>query len=191
MKLFRRIFLLPAALAALTGCHRDMYEQPKFLPEKPNYYFPHAEVDRLPVPHTVPRGPVEDNSPFYTGKTGGFLTTTFPVPVTAGLVAHGREAYDINCSECHGRDGYGHGMVVQRGFPAPPSYHSDRLRQAPVGHFFDVITNGYGVMYPFGSRISPGDRWAIIAYIRALQFSQAAPAAALSDEDRAKLEKAP
>jgi mono/diheme cytochrome c family protein len=191
MKLRLRLLFLPVAVVSLTGCHRDMYEQPKFLPEKPNYYFPRAEIDRQPVPHTIPRGPVDDGSPFYTGKTGDILTTAFPFPVTADIVAHGREAYDINCSECHGRDGYGQGMIVQRGFPAPPSYHSDRLRQAPVGHFFDVITNGYGVMYPFGSRISPADRWAIIAYIRALQFSQSVPAAALSDQDRAELEKAP
>jgi mono/diheme cytochrome c family protein len=189
MSLYRRILLLPVIAAALSGCHRDMYEQPKFLPEKPNYYFPREEIDRLPVSHTVSRGPVEDNSPFYTGKTGDVLATAFPFAITAEVVAHGRDVYDINCSECHGRDGYGHGMIVQRGFPAPPSYHSDRLRQAPVGHFFDVITNGYGVMYPFGSRIPPSDRWAIIAYIRALQFSQDAPAAALSDQDRAELEK--
>ncbi len=186
----RRFLLLPIAAVSLTGCHRDMYEQPKYLPEKPNYYFPHEQVDRLPVPHTVPRGPVEDTSPFYTGKTGNVLATTFPYPITTAIVAHGREVYDINCSECHGRDGYGNGMVVQRGFPAPPSYHSDRLRQAPVGHFFDVITNGYGVMYPFGSRIPPADRWAIISYIRALQFSQDAPVGDLSGQDRTELEKA-
>jgi mono/diheme cytochrome c family protein len=98
--------------------------------------------------------------------------------------------FDINCSACHGRDGYGQGMIVERGFPPPPSFHSDRLRNAPVGHFFDVITNGYGVMYPFGSRIAPADRWAIISYIRALQFSQHAAAAQLDAADRDQLGKA-
>jgi mono/diheme cytochrome c family protein len=109
--------------------------------------------------------------------------------VTRDLVDRGREAFDINCSVCHGRDGYGLGMVVQRGFPQPPSFHSERLRQAPVGHFFEVITHGYGVMYPFGSRISPADRWAIVSYIRALQFSQAAPVNQLQAMDLDKLEK--
>jgi mono/diheme cytochrome c family protein len=189
MNLPRAIYLLPLAAFGLAGCHRDMYEQPKYLPEKPSYYFPHAEIDRLPVAHTVPRGPVEDNSVFYTGRNGAELATAFPYPITRGIVARGREVFDINCSECHGRDGYGDGMIVQRGFPAPPSYHDDRLRQAPVGHFFDVITNGYGVMYPFGSRLAPADRWAVIAYIRVLQFSQDAPVSALSDAERAQLEK--
>jgi mono/diheme cytochrome c family protein len=190
MKLPRFIALPPLAVLCLAGCHRDMYEQPKYLPEKPNYYFPQEPVDRLPVAHTVPRGPVEDDSLFYTGLSNGALATAFPYPVTADMVAHGRELFDINCSECHGRDGYGAGMIVQRGFPPPPSYHIDRLRNAPVGHFFNVITNGYGVMYPFGSRIKPADRWAIISYIRALQFSQDAPVSALDDHDRAELEQA-
>ena len=184
-----RAFLMLTALG-LTGCHRDMYEQPKFLPEKPNYFFSDEEVDRLPVAHTVPRGPIEDNSLFYTGTTNGALATAFPYPVTQDIVERGRELFDIHCSACHGRDGYGNGMIVQRGFPAPPSYHSDRLRNAPVGHFYEVITNGYGVMYPFGSRIIPADRWAIVAYIRALQFSQDAPAGTLNDADRTALEHA-
>ena len=190
MNVARAIFLLPMAAASLSGCHLDMYEQPKYLPEKPNYYFPREEVDRLPVPHTVPRGPVEDGSPFYTGMNGSTLAAAFPYPITEEIVEHGREVFEINCSECHGRDGHGNGIIVQRGFPAPPSFHSDRLRTAPVGHFFNVITNGYGIMYPFGSRIGPADRWAVVSYIRALQFSQNVPASALSDEDRAALEKA-
>ena len=190
MNLPRLLFLLALTPVCLSGCHRDMYEQPKYLIQKPNFYFPREEVDRVPVAHTVPRGPVADDSSFYTGLTGGVLSTTFPVPMTAETVARGKELFEINCSECHGRDGYGAGMIVQRGFPPPPSYHSARLRNAPVGHFFVVITDGYGAMYPFGSRIVPADRWAIIAYIRALQLSQNTPAAELADEDRAQLEKA-
>jgi mono/diheme cytochrome c family protein len=177
------------ALLGLGGCHRDMYDQPKFLPNSQTIYFPDEPANREPVPHTISRGAFDDGSTFYTGKVGDALATTIPLPVTAALVARGREMFDIECSACHGRDGYGAGMVVQRGFPQPPSYHIDRLRQAPAGHFFEVITDGYGAMYPFGSRISPADRWAIVAYIRALQFSQDAPADQLTDADRAQLEK--
>ena len=146
-------------------------------------------MDRKPVEHTVPRGPVDDGSAFYTGKTGNDLATNFPVPVTLDLVRQGQEVFDINCSACHGRDGYGEGIVVQRGFPKPPSFHSDRLRHAPIGHFFQVITQGYGVMYPFGSRITPEDRWAIISYIRALQFSQNATTDRIEPKDKTQLEK--
>jgi mono/diheme cytochrome c family protein len=173
----------------LTACHRDMYDQPKFMPNSQTIYFPNEQSNRLPPAHTVARGAFDDGSTFYTGKMGNALATSFPMPVTPRLVARGREMFNIECTACHGRDGYGDGIVVQRGFPQPPSYHIDRLRQAPVGHFFVVITDGYGAMYPFGSRISPADRWAIVAYIRALQFSQDAPSGELTDADRAALEK--
>jgi mono/diheme cytochrome c family protein len=186
-----RAALMPVlAAVALTACHRNMYDEPKFLPDQRNTYFPNEQVDRKPVEHTVPRGPVDDGSAFYSGKNGDALATDFPVPVTAELVAEGREQFEINCAVCHGRDGYGEGMIVQRGFPQPPSFHSDRLRDAPVGHFFQVITDGYGVMYPFGARIAPADRWAIISYIRALQFSQHAPGNQLESTDQVQLENA-
>jgi mono/diheme cytochrome c family protein len=187
----RGLVLAVLGALGLAGCHRDMYDQPKFLPDRQNHFFPGEQVDRVPPAHTVPRGPVDDGSVFYAGKTGDALATDFPLPVTAELVQRGREEFNINCTACHGRDGYGKGMIVQRGFPPPPSFHTDRLRRAPVGHFFDVITNGYGVMYPFGSRIAPADRWAIISYIRALQLSQNAPAAVLEPQDQAELEKLP
>ena len=167
-----------------------MQEQPKFLPDQQNHDFPNEQVDRKPVEHTVPRGPIDDGSVFYTGQTGNVLATTFPLPVTLDLVKQGQEAFNINCSVCHGRDGYGEGIVVQRGFPRPPSFHSERLRNAPVGHFFQVITHGYGVMYPFGSRITPQDRWAIISYIRALQLSQNANTEQMEPSDKTQLEKA-
>jgi mono/diheme cytochrome c family protein len=189
-RLLPQIFLLGCVSVALTACHHNMYDQPKFLPYQQNLYFPKEPTDRLPPAHTVARGDFNDGSTLYTGETNGVLATSFPLPVTAELVTHGREMFDINCSACHGRDGYGQGMIVERGFPPPPSFHSDRLRNAPVGHFFDVITNGYGVMYPFGSRIAPADRWAIISYIRALQFSQHAAAAQLDAADRDQLGKA-
>ena len=182
-----RALVAACAALALAACHRDMYEEPKFLPDQQNHYFPDEQVDRKPVAHTIPRGPFDDGSTFYTGKTGDALATAFPVPVTLDLVQHGREVFDINCSACHGRDGYGEGIIVQRGFPQPPSFHSARLRDAPVGHFFDVITHGYGVMYPFGSRITPADRWAIIGYIRALQLSQNATAGQIEATDLQQL----
>jgi mono/diheme cytochrome c family protein len=187
-KLYRLIAVAPALLI-LTACHRNMQEQPKFLPDQQNYDFPNEQVDRKPVEHTVPRGPVDNGSVFYTGETGDVLATTFPVPITLDLVKQGQEAFNINCSVCHGRDGYGEGMIVRRGFPQPPSFHSERLRHAPVGHFFQVITHGYGVMYPFGSRITPQDRWAIISYIRALQLSQNATMNQIEPADKTQLEK--
>jgi mono/diheme cytochrome c family protein len=182
------VTLVMMAALALTACKRNMYEEPKFLPDQQNYYFPKEPADRQPVAHTVSSAPLDENPVFDTGMTGATLATAFPMPVTLDLVAKGREEFDINCSACHGRDGYGDGIVVRRGFPAPPSYHSERLRNAPVGHLFNVITNGYGVMYPFGSRIRPADRWAIVAYIRALQFSQNAPVTLLSTKDKTQLE---
>jgi len=116
---------------------------------------------------------------------------TNPLDLTPALLARGRNRFDIYCAPCHSRAGDGDGMIVRRGFPRPPSYHIDRLRNAPDGHFYQVISNGYGVMYPYGDRIDPDDRWAIVAYIRALQLSQHAPAGLLDPQDRARLRKAP
>ena len=111
-----------------------------------------------------------------------------PPPVTLALLQRGQERFRINCTPCHSELGDGHGMIVQRGFPAPPSYHIARLRDAPVEHFYDVITNGYGVMYSFAYRVQPADRWAIAAYIRALQRSQGAAVADLTHEQRTALQ---
>lgn len=110
-----------------------------------------------------------------------------PPPVTLALLERGRQRFNIDCSVCHGFAGFGDGMVVQRGFPAPPSYHIDRLRQAPIQHFYDVITNGYGVMYSYAQRVSPEDRWAIVAYIRALQAAEDTPVSQLTPAQRAAL----
>ena len=181
-----RFLLLPALAAlALVGCHRDMYVQPSKRPLDRSSFFADQAASRPLEPNTVPREDENDSNPAETGlQPNGQLLLDIPVPVTPVLLARGQEQFGIYCSVCHGADGYGQGMIVQRGFPAPPSFHTDRLRQAPAGHFFDVMTRGYGVMYPFASRVSLADRWAITAYIRALQLSQHAPAAALPAELR-------
>ena len=172
----------PAAIALLglgvlslgvVGCRPDMYNQPRYKTyAEDNFFHDGASARPLP-PHTVARGHAELDPEYFQGKTpDGKLVETLPEPVTAELLQRGRERYDIYCSVCHDRTGDGHGMIVQRGFPAPPSYHTDRLRTAPLGHFYDVITNGYGVMYSYAARVEPADRWAITAYIRTLQLAR-------------------
>ena len=123
-------------------------------------------------PNTIAQGGSRDETAFFTGLTHGNYVTQLPMKLTSELMTRGRERYDVYCAVCHGATGAGNGMIVQRGYPPPPSYHIDRLRQAPIGHFYDVITSGYGVMYSYAARVTPGDRWAIAAYIRALQLSR-------------------
>ncbi|MBV9105775.1 MAG: cytochrome c [Verrucomicrobia bacterium] len=155
-----------------TGCRKGMVNQQYLKPLAEEEFFKDGSASRPIPPHTVARSHLNEDAHFFEGKIDGRLVTTFPAPVTREMIAHGREGFDIYCAVCHGRTGAGDGMIVQRGFPPPPSLHEERLRQAPVGHFFDVITNGYGIMYPYASRVTAADRWAIIAYIRALQLSQ-------------------
>lgn len=164
-----------------------MHVQPKYKPLDPTSFFDDGRSERPVVPGTVARGHLQIDEQLYTGKVNGMLVDTFPFPITRQDLARGQERYNIFCSPCHGRLGDGQGMIVQRGFPPPPSYHQDRLRQAPVGHFFDVITNGYGRMYSYASRVSPEDRWKIIAYIRALQLSQRATINDMPENERERL----
>jgi len=209
--------LLACALGALAGCERgvhDMYEQPKYLPLAPSALFADGNSARPQVPGTVvhadgtpagsssgrngavaplpPPGPAlgVDANGRPLAQTGAASTPVYanPLPIDPQLLARGRERYTIYCAPCHSVVGDGDGLVVRRGFPAPPSYHSERLRRAADSHFYQVISEGYGAMYPYADRISPADRWAIVAYIRALQLSQYAPAAALSADDRAHLQ---
>jgi mono/diheme cytochrome c family protein len=140
------------------------------------------------VANTVARGHLQEDEAFYTGKIGTNLLVSFPISITRDVLLRGQERFNIYCSPCHGRTGEGNGMIPQRGFPPPPSYHIDRLRQAPVGHFFDVITHGYGVMYSYETRVEPKDRWAIAAYIRVLQASRNATIADVPEQLRAQLE---
>lgn len=177
-----------SVLALLAGCERglhEMYEQPKYKPLTPTQLFSDGNSSRPQVPDTVvySSGAAAGSS---SGRRGAPGTSAEP-PVSEALLKQGQAQFEIFCTPCHSAAGDGDGMVVRRGFPAPPSYHIQRLRDAPDSHFYDVITNGYGVMYPYSDRIAPQDRWAIVAYIRALQLSQHAPAATLSDADKAQL----
>jgi mono/diheme cytochrome c family protein len=191
----RPIFCALAATGiacALAGCHRDMFVQPYKRPLEGSPVFADGAASRPLVAGTVAQEDPAEIGPAQTGfAADGTLLLDVPVPITTTLLNRGQERYGIFCAVCHGDDGYGHGMIVQRGFPEPPSFHTDRLRQAPAGHFFDVMTRGYGVMYPYASRVSPEDRWAITAYIRALQLSQHAPAAALPPDLQNQLAKLP
>lgn len=176
-----------AAMAALSACRNGMETQPKFTPLEPSNLFDDGRSAR-PIPEgTVARGQLDDNPAFYQGVAGGKALEALPVPVTRDLLARGRERYNIYCAPCHDMIGNGLGMIVRRGYRHPPSFHIDRLRQAAAGHYFDVITNGFGAMPAYSQQIPPGDRWAIVSYIRVLQFSQRAPAADLPPQVRAQL----
>jgi mono/diheme cytochrome c family protein len=186
-----RICRLGLSLLLLTGlsaCRPDMFNQPKSKTLGASDFFPDGAASRPIPPHTVARGQLRTDTVYYTGMVGTNFVETLPMPVTPMLLERGRERFDIYCSVCHGRAGDGNGIVVQRGFPIPPSYHIDRLREAPVGHFYDVITRGYGVMFSYAARVKPDDRWAIAAYIRALQLSEHAQLNDVPAADRAKLE---
>jgi cytochrome c553 len=183
-----RMVVTLCVVAMVCGCRPDMYNQPRNNPLSSSDFFSDGAGSRPLVPGTIARGQLQEDRAFYTGKIGTNLVTEFPMPITRTVLERGRERYEIYCSVCHGDTGDGRGMIVQRGFPQPPSYHIDRLREAPAGHFFDVMTQGYGVMYPYASRVEPADRWAIAAYIRALQLSQNARLADIPADARAKLE---
>lgn len=164
---------LTAALVLLSACRQDMQDQPKFIPLRPSGFFADQRSARPISDGTVARGQLNDDPLYYTGKNpDGTYVTEFPFPVTRDVLARGQERFNIYCSPCHDRLGNGLGMIVRRGFRHPPSYHIDRLRTAADGYFYDVITNGFGAMPDYAMQIEPADRWAIVAYIRALQRSQ-------------------
>ncbi len=181
-------FVLSAMVMFSVGCRPDMTNQPKATPLSESDFFSNGANARRPPAHTVARGDVRQDTAFYTGQTNGTYVTQLPVKLTRDLMIRGRERFDAICAECHDRTGSGNGMVVQRGFPQPPSFHVDRMRNAPIGHFFDVMTNGYGVMYSYATRVEPEDRWAIAAYIRALQLSHNAALSDVDSADRATLD---
>jgi mono/diheme cytochrome c family protein len=162
------------AVLVLAGCRQDMQDQPRFKPLAESDFYSDLRSARPPVDGTVARGQLHEDSYFYTGKLGNSPGDYMPFPVTEDVLAHGRERFNIYCAPCHSRTGDGNGMIVQRGLRPPPSYHTERLRKAPLGYFFDVMTNGFGAMQDYASQIPPRDRWTIVAYIRALQLSQGA-----------------
>ena len=164
-----------------------MHDQPKYRPLAASKLFEDGRSARPLVEGTVARGQLREDELFYAGRSGKDLAKIFPFPVTREVLERGRERYNIFCTPCHSLLGDGNGMVVQRGFRRPPSFHIDRLREAPPGHFFDVMTNGFGAMPSYASRIPVKDRWAITAYIRALQLSQNATLADVPPERRAGL----
>jgi len=188
-------------LGLLGGCERlmrDMYEQPRYDPGEGSPLFANGKASRTPPPQSVPYS-MGDPAAISSGRRGweavaerqvASLAET-PPPVNRALLLRGRERYEIYCLPCHSPLGDGDGPIVRHGFPAPPSYHEPRLRAAPDRHFYDVITHGYGVMYAYGDRVEPADRWAIVAYIRALQLSQHAPFAALPPDLQASLRALP
>jgi mono/diheme cytochrome c family protein len=170
------------------ACRQDMHDQPKYIPLRPSEFFADGRSAR-PLPEgTVARGHLNDDAAFYTGKgPDGKPLDTFPFPVTKEVIVRGQDRFNIYCTPCHDRLGYGNGMIVRRGYRKPPSYHIDRLRQAPNGNLYDVIASGFGAMPDYAAQIQPRDRWAIVAYVRALQLSQQASVNDVPPEGRAQL----
>jgi hypothetical protein len=167
------VVTLLAAISLLSACRLDMHVQPRQNPLSRSDFFADQRSERPPVEGTVARGELHEDTYFYTGKTGNNPGDYMPFPVTKEVLERGRERYNIYCSPCHSLTGDGNGFVPSRGFARmPPSYHIPRLQKAPLGYFYDVITNGFGIMPDYASQIPPDDRWKIVAYIRALQLSQ-------------------
>jgi len=184
---------LLTAVVTTAGCDRrmDMYDQPRYEAQESSRFFADGKAARDPVPGTVARGWLRQDAHLYQGRTDdSTLAVSFPMPVTRAMLERGAERYAIFCTPCHDGVGAGRGMVVRRGFKQPPSFHIDRLRAAAHGYLFDVITNGFGTMSSYASQVPPEDRWAIVAYIRALQLSQHVQLADLPPAERANVEAA-
>lgn len=186
------LYLVACILCLATGCTNDMKDQPKFEAYEETSFFPDHRSQRPLIDGVVARGHLNEDEGFYTGKSEGKLLKKIPVPVTKKLLERGRERFNIYCIVCHGAVGAGDGIVIRRGFkPIPTNFHSDKLRQIEDGHFFDVISHGFGVMQDYSMQIEPADRWAITAYIRALQLSQNAKISQLTETDKQKLTEKP
>ncbi len=166
-----------------------MHDQPKYRPLRGSQLFADGRSARPLVEGTVARGTLREDAAFYTGKTADGFVTLIPVELTGELLARGQSQYQVFCAPCHGRTGRGDGMIVQRGFKQPSSFHVDRLRQMPIGYVYDVIASGFGAMSDYAAQVPPRDRWAIAAFVRVLQFSQYAPASAVPSDKRAELER--
>ena len=175
-----RFALGALVLLAAAGCRQDMHNQPRLEPYESSRFFADGQGSRLPPAGTVARGQLRDDDLLYRGLTpAGAATERLPMPLTAKMLSRGRDQFQAFCSPCHGPAGSGRGMVVRRGYKQPPSFHEERLRTSPVGYYFDVMTNGFATMPSYAAQIPVGERWAIAAYIRALQLSQNARLAEL------------
>ena len=174
MTVARRIGTISAVAATLVlaGCRQDMHNQPKFIPQRGTTFFASGRSSRPQVEDTIARSQMHEDAYFYTGIQNGQEGDGLPVPLTEATIARGQERFNIYCTPCHSRVGNGAGMIVQRGYRPAGNFHTDRLRNAPLGHFFAVISNGYGAMPDYSAQLTPEDRWAVTAYIRALQLSQ-------------------
>ncbi len=161
-----------AACGLLAGCRQDMHDQPKFIPQRGTDFYADGRSARPQVENTVARGQLHQDTYFYTGLQDGKEGDGMPFAVTPAVLQRGQERYNIYCTPCHSRVGNGVGMIVQRGYSKAGNFHTARLQAAPLGHFFSVMTHGYGSMPDYSAQVSPQDRWAIVAYIRALQLSQ-------------------
>jgi cbb3-type cytochrome c oxidase subunit III len=184
----RLAICLGALILAVTGCRQDMHDQPRYKPLASSESFADGRASRPPVAGTVARGELREDPLLYTGRTDGRFSRSFPFPMTHELMKRGRERYDIFCAPCHDRLGTGRGMVVRRGLSQPPSFHIDRLRAVENGYLFDVITNGFGRMSSHAAQVPVADRWAIVAYMRALQRSQHAPLTDVPPAERGRLD---
>ena len=182
--------LVLASLVFAAGCRQKMADQPALRPLQASEFFEDGRASRPLVEGTVARGHLHEDTAVATGKSGGQFIEAVPMSVTRRTLERGHERYDIFCSPCHDRLGTGAGMVVQRGYPRPPSLHIDRLRDARVGYLYDVIASGFGRMPNYASQVPPEDRWAIVVYLRALQLSRHAKAADTPPSDRTALDAA-
>lgn len=205
MKKWNKTIALSLASLALfvAGCRQDMHDQPKYIPLRGSTFFADGRGSRMPVANTVARGQLHDDTYFYTGKINGLAANQLPDRLLkedfksmSELLARGQERYQVYCTPCHSRVGDGRGMIPSRAGNTgatsafrPPSYHEDRLKKMPLGHFYDVMTNGFGVMLNYSAQINPRDRWAIAAYIRALQLSQDAKITDVPESERNKIEE--
>jgi mono/diheme cytochrome c family protein len=186
--LFPLLPFLLLTLALASGCRQKMADQARYDPLEPSGFFRDGMSARPRVAGTVARGELSDDPFFDDGKRGGQLADGFPMPVDLELINRGHDRFDIYCAQCHGRVGDGNGMIPARGYRRPPSFHTETLRRQPTGHYFDVMTNGFGAMPPYRNQVPPRDRWAIVAYIRALQLSQHATVEDVPPGDRAQLD---
>jgi hypothetical protein len=187
-KPFKRLLIL-TLLMLIGGCRQQMADQPHQRPLQPSNFFDDGMASRPVEAGTVARTGKEQNDDLLRGRIDGKFADTFPFQVTMEVLARGQERYEIFCSPCHDRLGTGQGMIVRRGFTPARSFHEDRLRNAPVGHYFEVMSQGFGPMPSYAGQLSPQDRWAVIAYIRALQLGRNARLDELTPEDRARLSK--